>query len=98
MNNTDDNRTLPRIEVDCPMTFHDIDSPNIKEGIALNVSNGGILFVANEKMADGAIKEVHIRPPAGVAPPLDAVIQIVRVDEDEVAGRYQIGGIIKVIK
>ena len=95
----DDSRHIPRIEIECPMTYHDIDSSDVKNGIARNVSNSGILFTTMEKLADGAIKEVHIRPPGNKTPPLDAIIQIVRVNEDDqVPGQYRIAGMIKAIK
>ena len=99
MNADDDNRHIPRIEIECPMIYHDVDSGNIKSGIAKNVSNSGVLFTAMDNLAEGAIKEVHIRPANNEAPPLNAVIQIVRVDaDDHVPGQYHIAGMIKAIK
>lgn len=98
MNPDKNHRIIPRIDIECPMTYHDVDSPNIRAGTARNVSNNGILFIAREKMADGAIKEVHIRPESNDVPSLDAVIQVVRVEDDSIPGQYLIAGVIKAIK
>ena len=99
MNSDDDSRHIPRIAIECPMTYHDVDSNDIGNGMARNVSNSGILFTTMEKLTEGAVKEVHIRPPENEAPPLNAIIQIVRVNEDEqVPGQFRIAGMIKAIK
>jgi len=97
MNN--DNRSIPRITVECPMTYHNVDSPDIKKGLALDVSSNGILFLANEKLIDGSLKEIHIEPTDSSIPPMNAIIQIVRVEVAEgMNNQFKTAGIIKIIK
>jgi len=97
MNN--DNRSIPRITIECPMTYHNVDSPDIKKGIALDVSSNGILFLANEKLPDGSLKEIHIEPADTSIPPLNAIIQIVRVEMTEgINNQFKTAGMIKIIK
>lgn len=94
-----ENRNIPRITIECPMTYHNVDSPDIKKGTVLDISNSGILFMANEALTEGSLKEVHIEPTDSAIPAINAIIQIVRVEKaPNINQQYKIAGIIKVIK
>lgn len=94
---TNDNRSLPRISIECPMTYHNVDSPDIKKGIALDFSNNGILFLTSEKLNEGDLKEVHIEPANETA--MHAIIQVNRAEKTSSAdNQYKIAGIIKMMK
>ena len=94
-----ENRTIPRIHVECPMSYNNIDSPERKKGIALDVSNSGIQFLTTEKLEEGSLKEIRLEPLDNSIAPLNAIIQIVRV---EIAvgmnNQFKTAGVIKIIK
>jgi len=93
------NRSLPRISVECPMTYHNVDSPDIKTAVALDVSNHGILFLANEELPEGSLKEVHIEPSDKLQAPINAIIQIVRIEPAAgTSKQYKTAGVIKLLK
>ena len=100
MENDNDNRTIRRIPVECPLTYNSIDKQDIKKGIAIDISNHGILFLANEKLDEGSLKEIRLEPLEGDSvAPLNAIIQILRVEVAEgMNNQYKTAGVIKLLK
>lgn len=94
-----DNRSIRRIPVECPLTYNSIDKQDIKKGIAIDISNHGIMFLANEKLEEGSLKEIRLEPLDDSIAPLNAIVQILRV---EVAvgmnNQYKTAGVIKLLK
>jgi hypothetical protein len=94
-----ENRTIRRIKVECPMTYNSIDRQDFKQATSLDVSNSGILFLANEQLQEGSLKEIRLEPTDQSIAKLNAIIQIVRVDNVEGNSKqFKIAGIIKIIK
>lgn len=91
-----DNRIIPRIDKECPMTYAKIDSPNRFDATALNFSNNGIQFLTNEKIDEGTLWDVILTPENNAAKTINAIIQVVRVDFSY--GKFKVAGIIKTFK
>lgn len=90
-------RHIPRIELNCAVTYHDIGSNEHKKGQALDYSNTGVSFLTPENLAEGCLQEVHIENP-GIddMPPLHAIIEVVRCQPStKNLGQYEIAGMIK---
>lgn len=92
-------RNIPRIELDCPIRYHDIGSSTVHEGRARDYSNHGVSFLTPTPIEEGALQEVHIDDPGEAnMPPLHAIIEIIRCIPDEKQGEYFVAGTIKIHK
>ncbi len=102
-----ENRRFPRMVVDCPIEYRPVDSDEARQGLARNISGNGMLFVARERERPvvGAVLEVQVRPGHPSIPALDALVEIVRVQETtdasgslETDGDFEIGAVILSMK
>ncbi len=92
-----ENRAIPRIPVDSPMTYNAVDHADKKTAIAVDISNQGILFLADELLDEGALLEINLTPTDTSTPALNAIIQVVRADKLS-TGQFKTAGLIKIIK
>jgi len=83
-------RRFPRIKVHCAVSFRPEGGQGGREGICLEISGNGILFRAPEPLAPGTRLEVSVRPLNDITPPLDALVEVVRADPDDLQGQYRI--------
>ena len=92
-------RHIPRIELNCAMTYHDVGSNEHKKGMALDYSSTGVSFLTPEDLQPGTLQEVHIEKPENSDhPPLHAIIAVIRCETFAAQlGQYQIAGIIKAL-
>jgi len=66
-------------------------------GHSINLSAAGILFRTHEKLTEGSSLEISVKPANPITPPLNALIEIIRVvpvDNNE----YEIAATIEGIK
>jgi len=99
MDNDNDNRSIRRIPIECPLSYNSIDQQDIRKGIALNISNNGILFLANEELEEGSLKEIRLEPLDESIAPLSAIVQILRVELAEgINNQYKTAAVIKRLK
>lgn len=88
-------RNYPRVPLDdCKVTYQTPNENTQKQGIGKNVSGNGILFVTGENVTAGTLLELNVTPFINISPPLDVLIEVVRVShcEDEsyeVAGQFR---------
>lgn len=63
-----------------------------RHGQLNNLSTDGILFQTDEAFDVGTVLAVHLSPANTLTPPLDATVEVVRVDTAEDLRHYQIAG------
>ncbi len=99
MFNVAENRKYPRMAIDCGITYRCVDTDQVKEAVAKNISGNGVLFVADEEPAVGTLMEIRIQPGTLSIPPLKAIVEVVRVDTVapvmQDTGRYGIAAMIR---
>jgi len=86
-------RDFMRMTVDCKATFTEIESGQNDEGRVLNLSGTGVLFRTDRELKMGTQLELSVISENGSVPPLDAKVEVVRVEVME-PGVYEIGALI----
>ena len=95
----EENRNIPRISIECPLTYNIVNQKDIKKGIAIDISNNGIKFLANEKLEEGELIDIRLHPLDEINVPLSAVVQILRVELAEgINNQYKTAAVIKRLK
>jgi len=94
---TSDNRKFVRMGAECELTFIHPNSQQIGHGNSINLSAAGILFKTNEKLSAGSALDISVKPVSPITPPLNALIEIVRVVAIE-NGEYEVAATIEGIK
>lgn len=98
MFNVAENRKYPRMAIDCGITYRYVDTDQVKEAVAKNISGNGLLFIADEEPAVGSLMEIRIQPGTLSIPPLKAIVEVVRVEASaavrEGGGRFGIAAMI----
>lgn len=77
-----------------PITIQPDGSDDIYQGMCVNLSASGLLFTSDQRFEPGSVIRVNMTPSKAVVPPLDAVVEIVRMQVDSDKG-YAIAGQIK---
>ncbi len=93
--NNKEKRDFPRIKLQCDVTYRQAGAGNIARGVCEDLSGSGILFIAQDPLSVGDSIEISIMPQNAITPPLDAVIEVVRTEPTQQAGRYRIAGAIQ---
>ena len=91
----EEKRSYIRMSIDCDISFKDIHSQEYIRGRCKNLSASGLMFTADQEVPPGTMLDINITPELSVVPPLDATIEVVRVNYDSLNNDYQIAGIIK---
>jgi hypothetical protein len=92
-----DKREFSRVEVECEVVVTEEGQPQRYRGIARNLSGRGVMVSMDRPFALGTRLELHIAPLHPTTPPLDAVVEVVRVEEKRGKG-YDIGGVIREVR
>lgn len=90
-------RKFIRMNAECQMEFSHLGTGEKGTGHSINLSAAGILFRTSDKLTQGSSLEISVMPVNNVTPPLNALIEIIRVvsvDNDE----YKIAATIEGIK
>lgn len=90
-------RDFGRMGVECGMTFQVEGKDETHNGIARNLSASGLLITTDREVPVGTLLYVCIKPEKAIVPPLEASVEVLRV-ESPVAGSYELGVSIKEIK
>ncbi len=81
-----DQRDFRRMAVDCPVRYWRLGTDVQQWGRVRNLSSAGLLFVAGEGLEPGERLCVHLAPEKDVTPPLEAVVEVLRVESDAEGG------------
>lgn len=97
MLDTSDKRKFIRMDANCEMTFIRPGDSTKGTGHSINLSAAGILFSTQDKLTEGISLDISVSPVNKLTPPLNALIEIVRVVTVE-NGHYQVAATIEGIK
>ena len=92
-----DQRTIRRIPVECQVDYKTVNSTEFKHGTAKNISSKGVLFEAEDQFEVGTMLEIKVAATEKI-PAHGAIIEIVRVNPAAGGKKFEIAGLIKVIK
>jgi len=93
--NPKEKRNFARIKIHCDITYRQAGAGNVTRGVCEDLSGSGILFIAQDPLSVGASVEISVVPQNAITPPLNAVIEVVRSEPAQQAGRYRIAGAIQ---
>jgi hypothetical protein len=93
----EEKRDFPRMRLNCTAQFTDLASGEAFEQMALNLSGGGVLFVADDPLPAGTRLRMRVEPGGGPAGALEAVISVRRA-EPRAQGGYQVAAVIESIE
>lgn len=89
----DEKRTFARMNVDCDVTYRHINEATMITGTGINLSGNGIMFTTQEILKVGNKLELNVVPHSkSLTPPLNAIVNIVRIIPGNTPGSYNIGG------
>ncbi len=89
-------RRFIRTQTQCKMTFRIPQSTETFPATCHNLSGAGVMFTSRHPPGHGVALEIRICPESKAAPPLEALVEVLRVGEK--AGFYEIAAEIKGIK
>jgi len=92
-----DQRTIRRIPVECQVDYKVVNTAEFKHGTAKNISSKGVLFEADDQYEVGTMLEIKVGATATITAH-GAIIEVVRVNPAESGKKFEIAGLIKVIK
>lgn len=81
-------RKFMRMEMDCPLSYSDLEGLRTREGKCINLSAKGIAFEAPESFPLGAELKVCLVPKLDMTPPFSAKIKIVRAERNSAKHNY----------
>lgn len=85
-NDYDEKRDYFRMCLDCPMTFRVQGESETHEGIAKDLSSSGLLIGCDVEVPTGSLLEVTVQPDKSVVAPLEAIVEVVRVNGSGTSG------------
>jgi len=77
----DEKRDYIRMEMDCPMTFCVQGEGERHQGTARDLSSSGLSILTEHTVPVGTMLEVNVTPGQQLVPPLEAVVEVVRVQQ-----------------
>ncbi|WP_022950005.1 PilZ domain-containing protein [Methylohalobius crimeensis] len=89
-------RRFIRMQARCKMTYRFPQSPETFEATCHNLSGAGVMFTSSRPIEPGNALEIKITPVTSATPPLEAFVEVLRVEERD--GEYEIAAEIKGIK
>ena len=96
-NEYNEKRDFGRVGVECEMTFQLEKYGERYRGIARNLSATGMLVTTDKEVAKGVRLDVRVQPEESIVPPLEATVEVLRVDR-LATGEYELGLTIKELK
>ena len=91
----EEKRNFKRMAAECPIQFTVHGSDKLMHGTTINISGVGALFATKEKLTEGDMLEILIKPDGSSIMPLNARAQIIRVTQHN--QQYQIAAAIQEI-
>ncbi len=90
----DEKRGHRRMGIDCPMSFTVVESGEKVEATARDLSATGMLIVCTKPLPEGTLLQVNVTPRQTVVRPLNALVEVVRVEPLPPAA-FQLGVVIR---
>jgi hypothetical protein len=93
----DEKRNFYRMNTNTPLTFKIIGEDQNHVAQCINLSGSGLLLHTEDHINNTTQLEINITPEKTVTPPLHAIIEVVRVEENSQNQSYYVAGVIKEI-
>ena len=93
----DEKRLFCRMEINAEITFTVPGEDNSYTGQCINLSHSGIMFIAGQALPEGESLEVIIDTRSDKLQPMEALVEIIRVEPLE-DNQYKTAAIIKEFK
>lgn len=77
MQDYDEKRSYPRMEIDCPASF-EIVGQGTGGAVVKNLSGGGVLLWIEQAVEAGAQLVIEIKPVNDITPPMRAEVRVLR--------------------
>lgn len=94
----EEKRDFIRMLLEYPVNCIELASGKRFTGQAKDLSGKGLGLELGRSIAEGALLEVRIEPEMSVVPPLHAVVEVVRVEADDLGERFRVGTAIREFK
>jgi hypothetical protein len=94
MVDSSDMRDFRRMSISCKAQLKNMADGSVLYGNAINISATGLLVVCDQELPAGQQYEVNVAPEKQVVPPLDALVEVLRVRPAEEAGKYEVAFVI----
>lgn len=88
----EERRAALRVSVSCQLDYAEKSSGLVNNGTLNNLSTTGLAFQASEEFELGTLLDVRLNPGNTLIPPLDATVEIIRVDTAEDLRSYNVAG------
>ena len=85
-------RNFFRMNVGCNMEYIVNGSGQKEQGTVLNLSGDGISFTVKNEVTLGTNVHVSIAPENTVTPPLEVTVEVLRCEQNNDAGEFEIAG------
>lgn len=77
MQDYDEKRDYPRMEIDCPANFKIVGGEG-GGAIVKNLSGGGLLMLFDHDIASDSMLQIEIKPVNDITPPMVADVRVMR--------------------
>lgn len=94
----EEKRDFIRMLLEYPVSCIELASGARFTGQAKDLSGKGLGMEVGRSLAEGVLLEVRIDPEMSVVPPLHAVVEVVRVEPDDMGERFRVGTAIREFK
>jgi hypothetical protein len=86
----EEKRKYHRMTLDCALSYVAKGETQPTAGQCKNLSTSGILFVVERAIAVGSRLQINITPERTVVPPLNAAVEVVRVEPGATPEQFRI--------
>ena len=80
------------MEMNCPLTYSDVEGLRVRNGTCLNLSANGISMEVEDSFPVGSELKVNVSPGLAMTNPFSAHLKVVRVEQVDQTRRYKISG------
>ena len=98
MVDSSDMRDFRRMSIDCGVTLKNMDSGSVYNGVATNLSATGVMIECEHQLTVGDQLEINITPEKTIVPPLQAVVEIIRIGQGSEGKAYKMACAISEMK
>lgn len=92
----DERRQFIRMQTQCKIIYRIVQSTETYVAKCSNLSGAGVMFTTDQPIESGRALEITICPANDVIPPLEALVEVLRVRKMD--GEYEVAAAIKGIK
>ena len=79
----DEKRNFIRMFINAPVDFAIKDTNDWKTGTGIDLSGGGLAFTSDHSIDAGVQVTIKLQPITSVTPPLEAIVTVIRTDDNE---------------